>query len=59
MNRALGVMLPCIDRCNKPANEADEITHCEAKQKQLGHTSIKMAEHYVRNRRGDKVEPTK
>ncbi|MCX8566811.1 MAG: Phage integrase family protein [Glomeribacter sp. 1016415] len=28
-------------------------------QKQLGHTSIKMTEHYVRNRRGEKVEPTK
>jgi len=28
-------------------------------QKQLGHTSVTMTEHYVRNRRGDKVEPTK
>jgi len=28
-------------------------------QKQLGHKSIKMTEHYVRNRRGDKVKPTR
>lgn len=28
-------------------------------QKQLGHTSVVMTEHYVRNRRGDKVKPTK
>lgn len=28
-------------------------------QKQLGHTSVTMTEHYVRNRRGDKVKPTR
>ncbi|QKM50202.1 hypothetical protein B7760_04263 [Burkholderia glumae] len=28
-------------------------------QKQLGHTTIGMTEHYVRNRRGDKVKPTR
>lgn len=30
-----------------------------AAQRQLGHTSIKMTEHYVRERKGDKVDPTK
>jgi integrase len=28
-------------------------------QKQLGHQTIQMTEHYVRNRLGEKVEPTK
>lgn len=28
-------------------------------QKQLGHTSVTMTEHYVRSRRGEKVSPTK
>jgi len=28
-------------------------------QRQLGHKSVTMTEHYVRKRRGDKVEPTK
>lgn len=28
-------------------------------QKQLGHTTISMTEHYVRGRRGEKVKPTK
>ena len=28
-------------------------------QKQLGHQTLRMTEHYVRNRRGEKVEPTK
>lgn len=28
-------------------------------QKQLGYTTISMTEHYVRNRKGDKVTPTK
>ena len=27
-------------------------------QKQLGHQTLRMTEHYVRNRRGEKVEPT-
>jgi len=30
-----------------------------AAQRQLGHRSLKMTEHYVRERKGDKVEPTK
>ncbi|MEX3954728.1 tyrosine-type recombinase/integrase [Trinickia sp. EG282A] len=30
-----------------------------AAQKQLGHRSLKMTEHYVRERKGDKVEPTR
>ena len=28
-------------------------------QKQLGHATVSMTEHYVRNRKGDKVKPTK
>jgi integrase len=30
-----------------------------AAQRQLGHRSIKMTEHYVRERKGDKVDPTR
>ncbi|WP_454874792.1 tyrosine-type recombinase/integrase [Paraburkholderia xenovorans] len=30
-----------------------------AAQRQLGHRSLQMTEHYVRERKGDKVEPTK
>lgn len=30
-----------------------------AAQRQLGHQSLKMTEHYVRERKGDRVEPTK
>jgi hypothetical protein len=29
------------------------------KIEQLGHTTITMTQHYVRNRRGDMVKPTK
>lgn len=38
------------------ANTAGDIRQA---QQQLGHTSITMTEHYVRNRRGAKVTPTK
>nr|WP_245626114.1 hypothetical protein [Stenotrophomonas humi] len=28
-------------------------------QRQLGHTTVSMAEHYTRKRKGDKVTPTR
>ncbi|OXS92895.1 hypothetical protein B7H01_16215 [Pandoraea apista] len=41
------------------ANKTDTTGDIRQAQKQLGHTSVTMTEHYVRNRRGDKVKPTK
>lgn len=40
-------------------DKADQTNDIRAAQKQLGHSSITMTEHYLRNRRGDKVDPTR
>jgi len=43
----------------KAATDKTDSDGMLAAQKQLGHKSIKMTESYVRNRRGDKVKPTR
>lgn len=44
----------------KAATDTTELTgDIRQAQKQLGHTTIAMTEHYVKARRGDKVKPTK
>lgn len=43
----------------KAATDTAEKTDMRTAQKQLGHSSAGMTEHYVRNRLGDKVKPTK
>lgn len=44
----------------KAATDTDEATGSSRKaQDQLGHSSITMTEHYIKNRRGKKVSPTK
>jgi len=46
-------------RAKAGTDKADSAGDIRQAQRQLGHKSITMTEHYVRNRRGDKVEPTK
>ena len=46
-------------RAKAGTDKTDSTGDIRQAQKQLGHTSITMTEHYVRNRRGDKVKPTK
>ena len=43
----------------KAGTDKTDSTDIRQAQKQLGHTTVTMTEHYVRNRRGDKVTPTK
>lgn len=44
----------------KAATDTEEKTgNVRAAQRQLGHASVTMTEHYVRNRKGSKVAPTK
>jgi integrase len=43
----------------KAATDTAEMTDTRTAQKQLGHASAAMTEHYIRNRLGDKVKPTK
>ena len=43
----------------KAATDKTESTDIRQAQKQLGHTTVTMTEHYVRGRRGEKVSPTK
>ena len=43
----------------KAGTDKAESQDIHAAQKQLGHKTIIMTEHYVRERLGDKVEPTK
>lgn len=43
----------------KAGTDKAEATDIRKAQKQLGHASITTTELYLRNRRGDKVEPTK
>jgi len=46
-------------RAKAGTDKADAAGDIRQAQRQLGHKSITMTEHYVRNRRGDKVEPTR
>lgn len=46
-------------RAKAGTDKADTAGDIRQAQQQLGHTSITMTEHYVRNRRGAKVTPTK
>lgn len=46
-------------RAKAGTDKTDTTGDIRQAQKQLGHTSVTMTEHYVRNRRGDKVKPTK
>ncbi|RQT75008.1 integrase [Burkholderia cepacia] len=46
-------------RAKAGTDKTDSTGDIRQAQKQLGHTSVTMTEHYVRNRRGDKVKPTK
>lgn len=43
----------------KAATDKDELQGIAAAQEQLGHTSAAMTRHYVRNRKGKLVKPTK
>jgi integrase len=43
----------------KAGTDKTDSTDIRQAQQQLGHTTVTMTEHYVRNRRGDKVTPTK
>ena len=43
----------------KAGTDKAESEDISAARKQLGHVSVKMTEHYVRNRKGDLVKPTK
>lgn len=46
-------------RAKAGTDKTDSTGDIRQAQKQLGHTSVSMTEHYVRKRRGDKVKPTR
>ncbi|NMV36965.1 tyrosine-type recombinase/integrase [Ralstonia insidiosa] len=46
-------------RAKAGTDKTDSAGDIRQAQKQLGHASIAMTERYVRNRRGDKIEPTR
>ncbi|MGF6595416.1 integrase [Paraburkholderia sp. GAS448] len=46
-------------RAKAGTDKTDSTGDIRQAQKQLGHTSVAMTEHYVRNRRGEKVKPTR
>ncbi|SAK88009.1 integrase family protein [Caballeronia temeraria] len=46
-------------RAKAGTDKTDSSGDIRQAQKQLGHTSVSMTEHYVRKRRGDKVKPTR
>lgn len=46
-------------RAKAGTDKTDSAGDIRQAQRQLGHTSVTMTEHYVRNRRGDKVGPTR
>lgn len=46
-------------RAKAASDKADSSGDIREAQRQLGHTSVVMTEHYVRSRRGAKVNPTK
>lgn len=46
-------------RAKAASDKADSSGDIREAQRQMGHTSVVMTEHYVRSRRGAKVDPTK
>lgn len=46
-------------RAKAGTDKTDSTGDIRQAQKQLGHTSVTMTEHYVRNRKGEKVKPTR
>lgn len=46
-------------RAKTGTNKTDSAGGIRQAQRQLGHTTVTMTEHYTRKRRGDKVTPTK
>jgi len=46
-------------RAKAGTDKTDSTGDIRQAQKQLGHTSVAMTEHYVRNGRGEKVKPTR
>lgn len=46
-------------RAKAGTDKAENTGDIRRAQKQLGHATVVMTEHYVRRRRGDKVTPTK
>lgn len=46
-------------RAKAGTDKTDSAGDIRQAQRQLGHASVTMTEHYVRNRRGDKVKPTR
>jgi len=46
-------------RAKAGTDKAESAGDIRQAQKQLGHSSVKMTEHYVRDRKGDKVGPTR
>jgi integrase len=46
-------------RAKAGTDKADSSADIREAQKQLGHTTVTMTEHYTRNRRGAKVTPTR
>lgn len=57
--RAAGVTFQFRDLRAKAGTDKANATDLREAQKQLGHETIAMTEHYVRNRIGEKVDPTK
>ena len=45
--------------CSSDLDKEESTGNIRAAQKQLGHKNVAMTEHYVRNRRGAKVTPTR
>lgn len=56
---AAGVAFQFRDLRAKAASDKADASDIREAQRQLGHTSVVMTEHYVRSRRGAKVDPTK
>ncbi|SMG01700.1 Mobile element protein [Burkholderia singularis] len=46
-------------RAKAGIDKTDAVGDIRVAQRQLGHKSLAMTEHYVRERKGDRVEPTK
>lgn len=56
---AAGVVFQLRDLRAKAATDKADAQDARQAQRQLGHTSVVMTEHYIRKRRGEKVTPTK
>lgn len=62
-NRDVAARLRAIQfrdlRAKAGTDKAEESGDIREAQKQLGHTTVGMTEHYTRHRKGDRVTPTK